>query len=267
MSLPPAYTTSSDYDERVIFSDPDPSASSPLIPDFLKYLQHHSSPTLHSSYDYSAYNQAAVQPTVQASVFRVPSSIQSIVPQVCLHAHMYQSDADDEQSEEWIDFTNDITSDFSEGTTRGWKPEESFEPKYEPSSLLPIPQFLDGQIDPPYLSYKGLEALSHSNHRTLQALVPQGVPNEEATPIKSQIATDALVKASCLRRKNPMKKGRHVCPLCDRDFTAAHNLKNHINSHLGRRLFRCEHCNRRFGTGHVLKRHVLKRHIMGVAFN
>ncbi|KAJ7168592.1 hypothetical protein C8R46DRAFT_237439 [Mycena filopes] len=69
------------------------------------------------------------------------------------------------------------------------------------------------------------------------------------------VATEATVRASRERRKNPTEVGKFVCPECGNDFTAKHNLKNHMNSHNGVKPFICEDCGQSFGTAHVLKRH------------
>ncbi|KAK7437009.1 hypothetical protein VKT23_006705 [Stygiomarasmius scandens] len=44
--------------------------------------------------------------------------------------------------------------------------------------------------------------------------------------IRAQVGTNALVEASRLRRKEPERRGRYICHLCGRDFTANHNLKS-----------------------------------------
>ncbi|KAJ7613966.1 hypothetical protein FB45DRAFT_937567 [Roridomyces roridus] len=73
-------------------------------------------------------------------------------------------------------------------------------------------------------------------------------------PIRSQVGTDATVRASTARRKDPSKIGDFICSVCGHDFTAKHNLKNHMNSHRDIKNFECG-CGERFGTAHVLKRH------------
>ncbi|KAJ7613942.1 hypothetical protein FB45DRAFT_1008759 [Roridomyces roridus] len=73
-------------------------------------------------------------------------------------------------------------------------------------------------------------------------------------PIRAQVVTDATVRASTSRRKDPSKIGDFICGVCGYDFTAKHNLTNHMNSHLDIKNFKCG-CGQRFGTAHVLKRH------------
>ncbi|KAK7460377.1 hypothetical protein VKT23_009100 [Stygiomarasmius scandens] len=43
---------------------------------------------------------------------------------------------------------------------------------------------------------------------------------------KQHVGTDVSLEAARRRRKDPSSKGRYVCPLCGRDFTANHNLKS-----------------------------------------
>jgi len=44
------------------------------------------------------------------------------------------------------------------------------------------------------------------------------------TPHK-EVATERVVAHARSRRKYPNKKGQHICHICERDFTAPHNLK------------------------------------------
>ncbi|KAJ7603736.1 hypothetical protein FB45DRAFT_79126 [Roridomyces roridus] len=76
-------------------------------------------------------------------------------------------------------------------------------------------------------------------------------------PIRAQVGTDATVRASTARRKDPSKIGDFICGVCGHDFMAKHNLNNHMNSHLDIKNFECG-CGERFGTAHVLKRHKSK---------
>ncbi|KAK1231520.1 hypothetical protein PQX77_005352 [Marasmius sp. AFHP31] len=65
----------------------------------------------------------------------------------------------------------------------------------------------------------------------------------------------AITRASRMRREKP---NIHQCPYCESTFTALHNLKNHVNSHLGMKPHTCERCGQSFGTRHVLARHSKK---------
>ncbi|KAL0575490.1 hypothetical protein V5O48_006475, partial [Marasmius crinis-equi] len=69
------------------------------------------------------------------------------------------------------------------------------------------------------------------------------------------VGSAAITSASRRRRT---KSVAHKCHYCNSTFTARHNLKNHVNSHLGIRPHICQRCGRRFGTKHVLTRHEKK---------
>jgi len=51
--------------------------------------------------------------------------------------------------------------------------------------------------------------------------------------------------------------GKWVClhPGCERRFGRKENIKSHVQTHLGDRQFKCDHCNKCFVRGHDLKRH------------
>ena len=51
--------------------------------------------------------------------------------------------------------------------------------------------------------------------------------------------------------------GKWVCihPGCGRRFGRKENIKSHVQTHLGDRQFKCDHCNKCFVRGHDLKRH------------
>ncbi|KAK7031192.1 hypothetical protein VNI00_013608 [Paramarasmius palmivorus] len=69
------------------------------------------------------------------------------------------------------------------------------------------------------------------------------------------IASDDVLKASRKRRKDP-GEGEFKCSICSQDFTARHNLTNHINAHRGIKPFECPHCHKYYTTKHVLDRHM-----------
>lgn len=71
-------------------------------------------------------------------------------------------------------------------------------------------------------------------------------------PIR-KVASQAGIKASEARRT---KEARFVCVLCNQTFTTNHNLKNHVNVHLGLRDHSCTRCRREFTTQSVLQRHL-----------
>ncbi|KAJ7755502.1 hypothetical protein B0H16DRAFT_716205 [Mycena metata] len=80
-------------------------------------------------------------------------------------------------------------------------------------------------------------------------------PSAHDASLYRSVATDATVIASKNRRREPTKRGKFICHLCGNDFTAKHNLKNHVNSHNSVKDFGCKDCGQFFGTPHVLKRH------------
>jgi hypothetical protein len=58
--------------------------------------------------------------------------------------------------------------------------------------------------------------------------------------------------------RKPARK--HVCEICDKDFTRAHNLKSHMNSHANKRPYKCSHCEKSFVRKHDRERHVENLH-------
>ncbi|KAJ7679171.1 hypothetical protein DFH06DRAFT_506255 [Mycena polygramma] len=91
---------------------------------------------------------------------------------------------------------------------------------------------------------------------SLQSLSLAGQDRQTQPPeFRHSIATDATRRAAAARRKDPNKRGAFVCPHCYHDFTAMHNLKNHLKSHFSDKQYKCGQCNQAFVTAHVLKRH------------
>ncbi|KAF7374395.1 hypothetical protein MSAN_00323500 [Mycena sanguinolenta] len=83
-----------------------------------------------------------------------------------------------------------------------------------------------------------------------------GQPSQEGdgdAVYRPSVATPATRRASNRRRKDPSKRGAHICYLCGADFTALHNLNFHIDSHLSRKNHECRECRQRFGTPQVLE--------------
>ncbi|KAK7460373.1 hypothetical protein VKT23_009096 [Stygiomarasmius scandens] len=75
----------------------------------------------------------------------------------------------------------------------------------------------------------------YPNYDNEMSIADQSIPSlrnvaHAGNSIKTQVATDALVKASRSRRKDPTSKGRYVCQLCNQDFTASHNLNSMSNT-------------------------------------
>ncbi|THU89711.1 hypothetical protein K435DRAFT_968969 [Dendrothele bispora CBS 962.96] len=83
------------------------------------------------------------------------------------------------------------------------------------------------------------------------AAISQGEP----AVIHERIASQALIDVAT-RRRHWDNQGQKLyrCDRCSQDFTAKHNLRNHINSHLGIKKHECT-CGQAFGTKHVLTRH------------
>lgn len=68
-----------------------------------------------------------------------------------------------------------------------------------------------------------------------------------------KVASNAGIKASEARRT---KEARFKCDICAQTFTTNHNLKNHVNVHLGVKEHSCGSCKRDFTTQSVLARHM-----------
>jgi len=62
--------------------------------------------------------------------------------------------------------------------------------------------------------------------------------------MNQDVGSSAGRQASNSRRT---RAAGHLCDICGRDFTAAHNLQYHRNSHLGLRPYPCDHGNRGCG--------------------
>ncbi|KAF8176707.1 hypothetical protein K438DRAFT_73948 [Mycena galopus ATCC 62051] len=74
----------------------------------------------------------------------------------------------------------------------------------------------------------------------------------ESGAFRRIVSTEAGRRASKIRRKGA---ARFFCEICPSDFTAKHNLRNHMKSHESIKDFLCDMCGRGFGTKHVLERH------------
>jgi ribosomal protein L34E len=53
---------------------------------------------------------------------------------------------------------------------------------------------------------------------------------------------------------------KHICDICGKDFTRAHNLKAHKHSHANERPYGCKYCNKAFVRKHDRDRHIEKLH-------
>ncbi|KAJ7227485.1 hypothetical protein GGX14DRAFT_630139 [Mycena pura] len=87
--------------------------------------------------------------------------------------------------------------------------------------------------------------------------LPQGTSSKEKQDAKKfrAVGSPAGRRAAKNRRKDQTMPGAFICKVCNADFTAKHNLRNHMNSHGSVKEFRCDTCGQSFGTSHVLKRH------------
>ncbi|KAJ7592781.1 hypothetical protein C8J56DRAFT_482706 [Mycena floridula] len=66
------------------------------------------------------------------------------------------------------------------------------------------------------------------------------------------LASDKIIAASNKRRKH---QARFSCDICGQNFTARHNLQNHLNAHDGVKNFACKFCDFRAVTAAVATRH------------
>ncbi|KIJ98853.1 hypothetical protein K443DRAFT_680431, partial [Laccaria amethystina LaAM-08-1] len=91
------------------------------------------------------------------------------------------------------------------------------------------------------------------------------VPEADTEPPRAVVASPEQISASNRRRTNAVP-GRFCCHLCPQNFTAKHNLKNHINSHFQKRAHRClGGCGNNFGTKSSLNRHRKRCKAKGMA--
>ncbi|KAI3602385.1 hypothetical protein WG66_011272, partial [Moniliophthora roreri] len=83
-------------------------------------------------------------------------------------------------------------------------------------------------------------------------------PNGGSRVIKPVVATEGVVDASHRRRRSAKPGRLYKCtsfPPCQATFTTSHNLKNHIDSHLGNKQHQCSFCPARTVTQSDIKRH------------
>ncbi|KAJ8088409.1 hypothetical protein PM082_022482 [Marasmius tenuissimus] len=108
----------------------------------------------------------------------------------------------------------------------------------------------------PTLSYPSDVDQQYPQYTLLSPLeyCPNTPFNDQQQRIRA-VGSPAITRASRMRREPP---NIHQCPHCESSFTALHNLKNHVNSHLGIKPHQCGKCGRSFGTRHVLTRHCKK---------
>ncbi|KAH8822844.1 hypothetical protein DL96DRAFT_319721 [Flagelloscypha sp. PMI_526] len=128
--------------------------------------------------------------------------------------------------------------------------------QFYPTSPLaaPSPAFSDGDYAQSSSSSDGHDPLSSSpaDYSTTTFIAS---PYETVSwpPGEATLATRSVQEAARRRRKRP---ARFRCELCPTDFTAKHNLENHMNSHRNIRPHKCKlGCGKSFGTAQVLRRH------------
>ncbi|KAJ8088494.1 hypothetical protein PM082_022567 [Marasmius tenuissimus] len=78
---------------------------------------------------------------------------------------------------------------------------------------------------------------------------------EQQPGFRPVVASDEVVHASKSRRTTTGPRFKCDMDGCNADFTAKHNLKNHINAHKGVKNYVCTFCDRKYTTSHVLNRH------------
>ncbi|KIK04889.1 hypothetical protein K443DRAFT_92175 [Laccaria amethystina LaAM-08-1] len=80
---------------------------------------------------------------------------------------------------------------------------------------------------------------------------------EASTELPPRVVVATLEQVSAAnRRRRTAVPGRFACHLCSQDFTAKHNLRNHINSHFQKKTHRCTGgCGNSFGTRSAFIRH------------
>ncbi|OJK05168.1 hypothetical protein ASPACDRAFT_56559 [Aspergillus aculeatus ATCC 16872] len=110
------------------------------------------------------------------------------------------------------------------------------------------------------------------NHRKTPSATPSTAAKPKLSPRVATIDSlnlDARVQASIketgvtideiasyIHGPDP-EDGKWVClhPGCERRFGRKENIKSHVQTHLGDRQYKCDHCNKCFVRGHDLKRH------------
>ncbi|GJP91405.1 metallothionein expression activator [Aspergillus niger] len=113
---------------------------------------------------------------------------------------------------------------------------------------------------------------SRPHHRKTPSATPSSSAKPKLSPRVASIDNlnlDARVQASIketgvtideiasyIHGPDP-EDGKWVClhPGCERRFGRKENIKSHVQTHLGDRQYKCDHCNKCFVRGHDLKRH------------
>lgn len=113
---------------------------------------------------------------------------------------------------------------------------------------------------------------SKSNSRDIHQLTPESPTKAKLSPKAASIDNlnlDSRVQASITETGVTLEEiasyisgpdpqdGKWVClhPGCGRRFGRKENIKSHVQTHLGDRQYKCDHCDKCFVRGHDLKRH------------
>ncbi|BCR93530.1 putative C2H2 transcription factor (Swi5) [Aspergillus luchuensis] len=135
-------------------------------------------------------------------------------------------------------------------------------------AAMPCPE--DGAKTPKIPIYPATPNRPH--HRKTPSATPSSAAKPKLSPRVASIDNlnlDARVQASIketgvtideiasyIHGPDP-EDGKWVClhPGCERRFGRKENIKSHVQTHLGDRQYKCDHCNKCFVRGHDLKRH------------
>lgn len=93
----------------------------------------------------------------------------------------------------------------------------------------------------------------NGNYGTGEQVLQEKRAPPSQNPVRDRVAS-VQVTDFAKRRRKQSGRGQFECQWCGADFTAKHNLKHHINSHLQIKKHHCV-CGNSFGTRYSLKRH------------
>ena len=65
----------------------------------------------------------------------------------------------------------------------------------------------------------------------------------------------AVPRRRDLGQRSAGSGGRHVCEVCDKDFSSAYGLKTHKRIHTGEKPFKCRECDKAFSDKSDLNKH------------
>lgn len=98
-------------------------------------------------------------------------------------------------------------------------------------------------------------------HRASGDYRPEPPPSEPATP--EAYSSQPQNASAANPRHTPNKSSKQTlrsktCPVCDKTFTRATDMRRHLRSHTGERPYKCTHCGKSFLYSFDLKRHQRK---------